>query len=138
MLFGQFDVTGFDCFVCQRIILQLMELLLLPVEQKGKELAGKQMNGNFPLLNLFSSLRYKCILDGQRNQSFCIRRLGWCLQHTFMKFCVSGFRNNLEGKIGCGLTQKHLIMFLCYYLKEILIVQICENKLLHSSRTPLV
>lgn len=76
MFFGQFDVIVFDCFVCQRIILQFMELLLLAVEQKGKELSGKQMNGNFPLLELFSSLRYKCILDGRRNQSLCIRKLG--------------------------------------------------------------
>lgn len=57
MLFGQFDVIGFDCFVRQRIILQFMELLLLAVEQKGKELTGKQMNGSFPLLNLFLMTR---------------------------------------------------------------------------------
>lgn len=55
-----------------------------------------------------------------------------------MKLCVSGFRNNLEGKIGCGLTQKHLIMFFVLLLKETLIVQMCENKLLHPSKTPLV
>lgn len=96
------------------------------------------MNDNFPLSNLFHSLRYKCMLDGQRNQSFCMTKLGWCFQQVFIKLCVRGFRNNLEGKIGCGLTQKHLIMFFVFLLKEILIVQICENKFIHPSKTPLV
>lgn len=103
------------------------------------------MNGSFPLLDLFSSLRYKCILDGQRNQSFCIRKLDWCLQQAFMKACVSGSGSNLQGKIRCGLVHlihKYSIMFslvlLLLLLKEVLIVQIYENKLLHPSKTPLV
>lgn len=73
-----------------------IQVLILAEEQKAKwQRTYWQMNGNFSLLDLSSSLRYKCILDGQRNQSFCIRKLDLCLQQAFMKGCVSGSGNNL-------------------------------------------
>lgn len=62
-----------------------------------------------------------------------------------MKGCASGSEITYKEKILCGLVHlihKYSIMFLLVLLlllvKEILTVQIYENKLLHSSKISLV